>query len=148
MARFVKFEHDLRNQAVDNHAKLKERIRNISRVNSEGTLAYDSSSDDDEQYLLEQLQQGLDEETPTTGVLGMKFMQEALRQKRERAKAEAQELLKELQGEEVEEDGAVSKFRFEGDGKPVKKRKVKEVKEVVKQDAETQRLVDRAFEMD
>jgi U3 small nucleolar RNA-associated protein 14 len=153
ITRYAKYEGDVRNSAMQDNENLVQRIKNISRISSEGNVTYESSSSDDEAFLAETLKIDLEEPLPNKGVLGMKFMQEAMKKKRMREKEETEKLLKELKGETVEqenEDTITSKFKFDGDDSaPKKKRKTKEVREILSsKDEQQKKLIEKAFEID
>ena len=112
-----RYARDEGKKIISENEDLRHRIRNPSRVNSEGRVTYDSSSEDDEAFLTDQLKLELEGEGhEQKGIMGMKFMQEAAKRQRE-MEASAQDLLNDIYEES-------SKFKYAG--KPQKKQKVEE----------------------
>lgn len=132
-----KYAKDDGKKLISENEALRQRIKNPSRVNSEGKVVYESSSDDDEAFLTEQLKLELDEPEKEKGIMGMKFMKEAIKRQREKEQILAEDLLEELAGE-------TSKFKFSGD--PTKKRKIE--KHETKNDDKQKELIQEAFEID
>jgi U3 small nucleolar RNA-associated protein 14 len=120
--RFASRDPSFRDDALAKNEAIRQRIMNVSKVTSEG-IVHESSSEDDEAYLAEQLKFEIEDEGPTTGVLGMKFMREARVKQREREKKAAHELLGELNADEGLTEG--SRFKFDEDDQLPKKRKNK-----------------------
>lgn len=158
--RFASRESAYKDDTLAKNEAIRQRILNVSKVTSEG-IVHESSSEDDEAYLAEQLKFEIEDEGPTTGVLGMKFMKEARRKQMEREKVAAKELLGELQEETGQTEG--SKFKFEEDEPlPVKRRRnAKDTEKPAKKVAlsaprslfdekspDEQALIDRAFATD
>lgn len=121
-----KYAKDNGKQLISENEALRQRIRNPSRMNSEGNIVYESSSD--EEFLAEQL--GL--ETEDKGILGMKFMQDAQKRQREKEEMLSKEVLESIKG---------SKFKFEGKGNE-KTRKIQKVEK------NQQDIIEQAFELD
>ncbi|CAG9312454.1 unnamed protein product [Blepharisma stoltei] len=145
LLKYSKREHDAASKGLNETEELRKRIMNPSRMNSEGKLAYESSSDEDEEFLAEQLKLELEDNKDTKGVLGMKFMQEAIKRQREKEKYNEESLLEDLQKEESQ----TSKFKFDGEeGKPKKKKKTEKQAEKVEKVKEQQDLIDEAFGVD
>ena len=99
-----KYAKDDGKKLISENEALRQRIKNPSRVNSQGLVVYDSSSD--EEFLAEQL--GL-EVLQDKGIMNMKFMQDAQKRQREQAGIIADGLLRDL------EESA--RFEFKGKGK-------------------------------
>lgn len=135
-----RYAKDQGKKRVSENEDLRQRMRNPSRVNSEGRVTYESSSDEDEVFLHEQLGLEVDQMEPEKGVMGMKFMQEAVKRQRERENVDSEHLLKDLQEEST---------RFKYAGEPQKKKKI-EKKEVAgkKKQKEQEGFIEEAFETD
>jgi U3 small nucleolar RNA-associated protein 14 len=131
-----RYQKDEGKKVIAENEALRQRIRNPSRVNSEGNVVYESSSEDDEAYLAEQLKLELESDGETKGIMGMKFMKEAMKRQREKEQNLSEGLLKDLEAE-------TSKFKFDGD--PHKKQKIEKQE---KKKLEQQTLVQQAFAMD
>jgi U3 small nucleolar RNA-associated protein 14 len=132
-----RYARDEEKKKVSENENLRQRIRNPSRVNSDGIVTYDSSSDDDENFLADQLELELDTDKDQKGIFGMKFMQEAVKRQREKEKNLTEDLLNDLSQEN-------SKFKFNGE--PQKKRKTDKKFKI---DSEKQeKLIEAAFETD
>ena len=131
--KFAKREHDYRNEVLAANDQLRQRIRNPSRVGSDGKVTFDSSSDSDNEV-------DLDQEKPT-GVMAMRFMQEAV--KRDRAELERTDDFEDMDREKLQ----VGKLSFKGkkgaqepaDDPPPTKRHRSERQEA---------LIDQAFNLD
>mmetsp|Transcript_25509 Transcript_25509/g.44444 ORF Transcript_25509/g.44444 Transcript_25509/m.44444 type:complete len:489 (+) Transcript_25509:3996-5462(+) len=120
--RFASRESTFRDDALAKNEAVRQRILHVSKVTGEG-IVHESSSEDDEAYLAEQLKLEIEDEGPQTGVLGMKFMKEARRKQMEREMQTSKELLGELQDQDLGQ-GEGSKFKFEEDEElPVKRSK-------------------------
>ena len=135
---------------ISENEELRQRIRNPSRINNEGKVTYDSSSGDDEEFLEDQLKIELEGETQEKGIMGMKFMQEAIKRQREKEKNMTEDLLNDLNQE-------TSKFKFAGE--PEKKRKIEKVKkdtkektkkkqEKLEKEEKQEMIIEEAFEPD
>lgn len=126
-----KYAKDNGKKLISENEALRQRIRNPSRVNSEGNVVYDSSSD--EEFLAEQL--GLEtEEDEEKGVMGMKFMQDAQKRQREKEDTLSKEIMAEIKG---------SKFKFDG-----KKKGEGELRKLQKVENTQEKIIEQAFEMD
>ena len=99
-----KYAKDDGKKLISENEALRQRIKNPSRVNRQGQLVYESSSD--EEFLAEQL--GL-EVLEDKGIMNMKFMQDAQKRQREQSGMIADGLLKDLE--------ETARFEFKGKGK-------------------------------
>ena len=137
-----KYAKDNGKKLISENEALRQRIRNPSRVNSEGNVVYDSSSD--EEFLAEQLglETGGIEEEEEKGVMGMKFMQEAQKRQREKEETLSKEIMAEIKG---------SKFKFDGKKKgkgEVKGKGEGETRKLKKVENTQEKIIEQAFEMD
>ena len=108
---------------ISHNEELRQRIKNPSRISTEGKITFDSSSEDDEAFLADQLKLELDDIAQDKGLMGMKFMQDAIKRQRDNEKTISDHLLSELTNE-------TSKFKFSGE--PQKKRKIEKVEKTKK----------------